>query len=175
MKNMKNFNPEGCEYRHQFISNNSVRLQRRMPLASKKAADYVHGYNQYLRGVMRNVAHLHHATEAIEGGIVGVARLYPSASPIMVERGTYKTPANSNVEDKVQRALGNSSPDTRVADASTGHLVELTAINRPADGLLVEIATAAVNLHAPGVPTVVADGSGRADAAPFLQDVSDCL
>jgi hypothetical protein len=92
-----------------------------------------------------DILRLHHAASAQPSVIVGVSR--PGSS-------------DGNVENKVKRAVAQSSPFRLVANQRARDLVELHFVQVPGDGLGLPASRRAVKVQTPGMPRVVGDRDG---------------
>lgn len=88
------------------------------------------------------------------------------------ESVTYPVSSDSDVDNKVQRRLGDSSPDTCIVDAGSSDLVELVAIKVPGDLLVDPVAVGAVNVHTPCVPALIGDASATTDTGSLIADAA---
>lgn len=76
--------------------------------------------------------------------------------------------ADGNVQEHVQRAVGQRSPCALVTDHVAGEPVELGAILCPGDDLAGPVVVGAVDLDGPRVPVIVRHGGGALAAQGLL-------
>lgn len=133
---------------------------------------------RFLGRVLSDVANLHHASVAIEGSAVGVARLLHVLAVSDKTKSryygrTYPVATDSNVKNEEEGAVSNVVPDVLVANAGTGDLEEVGAVERPGEGLGLPAAGGAVDLNTPRVPVVdVGDVDRASNTVTLVADTA---